>query len=179
MSVGVVDGKVSVDPDFDFSGFVDTDLVFLDEEELGMLIDSAVPFEGLHHDIQILWVGDIEDLAAPDADVLDVDAGHIALGTEFVFVLEVDVLGPDHVGLLVPPIVRFKVIVELLLVLPDEVVFIDLLPSRDVLEGAEIPVILVRVFPFREVLPLAGVEGRTFNLNRRPASHNQLTLRIL
>lgn len=86
--------------------------------------------------------------------MFEVDLGHVGVRADLFVVVEDDEAGVDHVRLLVPPVERFQVVVVLLLVGPDEVVFVDLLPRLFIAQRTEHPVLLGRCCLLCEVLPL-------------------------
>lgn len=168
---GIVDGEIGVHPNLDVALLIDADLVLLDFEVLGVLVDLAEAFEGLHEDVEIVGIGDVADLADADLDVLDVDAGHEALRADLVGVVLADELGVDHVGLLVAPVEGLEVVVVLLLVRPDEAVLIDLFPSSLVPHRPELPEFLRNLSLLLQVLPVVGVELGSFDGNGLLAAH--------
>jgi len=85
--------------------------------------------------------------------------------------MNVNELGSDDVGLLVPPVIGLEVVVEFLLVGPDELILVYLLARAQILQHAVVPIVLTQ-FLLRQVLPLACSERRALNRNRKLASHH-------
>lgn len=76
--IGVVHRKVGINPYFDVTVLIDTDLVFLNLEVFGVMEDIAIPFKGLHKNVKIIRVRYITNLTNPCLDMLDINVGHEA-----------------------------------------------------------------------------------------------------
>lgn len=159
----IVDGEIGIDPNLDVALLVHANLVLLDLEVLGVLVYFTEALEGFHEDVEIVRVGDVADLADTNLDVFDVDAGHEALRTNLMGAVFTYELGVDYVGLFVAPVEGFEVVVVFLLVGPDEVVLIDLLPCPFVAHCAVLTKFLRNFCLFLQVLPVIWVELWSFN----------------
>ena len=114
---------------------VDANLTLLNNEIFGVMVDSSVTFKSLHHQKQIVRIGDIFDLAESAIDMFDVYFGDIGLSAKLLLIFKDDVAGIDNVELIASPIEGFKVVLVLLLIGPGEVVLIDELACFFIDEG--------------------------------------------
>lgn len=80
--VGVVLAQVGVHPHLHFPVFVDTDQFFCGLEITDDVVELLEAQEAVAEDVDILWVGDVSDVAQPDRDVLDVYVRTVGVGAE-------------------------------------------------------------------------------------------------
>ena len=76
---------------------IDTNLTLFHNEIFGVMVNPSVALQSLHHQKQIVGIGDIFDLAEPTVHMLDVNLGDISLSAELLLVFEDDVSGVDYV----------------------------------------------------------------------------------
>ena len=103
-SVRIVHRQIRVDPYFDISLAVGTNLTLLNAEVLRMDIDATVPLKCLHHHKQVLRKGDIFNFAKPAQRMFDVYFGTEGLRTKLSLTFLDDEASIDNIGLITTPV---------------------------------------------------------------------------
>jgi hypothetical protein len=163
--VGVVDGQIRVDPNFEIAIIIDADLILLNLKVFGVIKYFPIAFQRFHEDVEVIREGDIAYFAEADSHVFNIYASHIAARAHIPFAAFNDELGADHSGLLMPPVERFQIILIFLFVRPYELVLVYFLSAFEVAQRAKQSILLSVVVAVRQVLPVFVLKLRSFNMH--------------
>lgn len=136
-----------------------------------MLVNFGIALQCFHENVEVIRERNIVDFAQPNLHMLDIDSRHETMRTDLILVEFKNEFGAYDVALLVAPVEGFKVVVVLLLVGPQKLIFVNLLPCFKVAQCPELPLVFVRTADISGVLPLVGVELGGFYMNGRFRSH--------
>jgi hypothetical protein len=136
-----------------------------------MIVDLGIAFEGLSKDKEILREGNVEYLTDSNVDMFDVNSGSDGVGAEAIIVPDLDETSANHIFLVMPPVEGLQVVVELTLIVPDELILVDLFFCGGVLERAEEAVVLVKVGAIGDVVPTRRLESWSHNFGLLLIAH--------
>lgn len=124
---GVALGEVGIQPDFDLPVSVDTDHIFCGLEVAHPKEDLFESIESTKENIQILWVGDIFDVAESDRYVFDVYFSIVIGIAKLLYFFGVDELGVDDAVFSLAPLKKLQILLVFSRVMEVDLVLLDLL----------------------------------------------------
>ena len=104
---GIINRQIPIHPHLNIPFLINTDLIFLNDKILRMLVDPRIPFQTLHEHVQVVGEGDIADLAQPHLHMFDIDGCHVGMGANLFMIFLDEELGIYDVLKFAAPVVGF------------------------------------------------------------------------
>ena len=117
--------KFTVEPHSNLAFFINAHLLLADVEAPDFVIEFLVAFEHGHDAVEVVWEGDVFELAEAPSDMVEIGSDWIGGGTELSSLMGLVVEDPHNERLVLPPLERFHVEIVVVLGGHIDVVFVD------------------------------------------------------
>lgn len=108
--LGIVLAQIRIQPNPNCAFLIHTHLLLCQVEPPYPLIQTPIPWKHSQHAIQVVWAGNILELAQPAFDVLKVNSYGVGWCAEFLPCESIEVMNLYDVWLILPPLKRVLVI---------------------------------------------------------------------